>query len=143
MPGTPLRKMVGAVALAVAVIVTLAVPAGYFALAYRDSAATLAFEARLNAARVSQYIYTHDAMWQYQQLRLAEMIQLPEAGKRPIRQKIYDADGHLVLDEGTALPAPVHVTHRTDCRVRRNGRLAARRSESEAARWPKPRWSQS
>ena len=47
----------------------------------------MTFKARLNAARVAQYIYTHDGMWQYQQLRLSELIQLPDAGAQPIRQK--------------------------------------------------------
>ncbi|HVZ52999.1 MAG TPA: EAL domain-containing protein [Pseudolabrys sp.] len=107
MPGSPLRKFVGALALAVAVVVALVVPAGYFVLGYHDRAATLDFEAHLNAARVSQYIYTHNVLWQYQQLRLSEIVQLPAGGGGPIRQKIYDADGRLVLDDGDAVAAPV------------------------------------
>ena len=46
-------------------------------------------------------------MWQYQQLRLTELIQLPETGEQPIRQKIYDQANHLVLEEGAPLQAPV------------------------------------
>ena len=67
----------------------------------------MTFKARLNAARVAQYIYTHDGMWQYQQLRLAELIQLPETGEQPIRQKIYDQANRLVLEEGAPLDAPI------------------------------------
>ncbi len=65
------------------------------------------FKARLSAARVAQYIYTHDGVWQYQQLRLAELIQLPETGEEPIRQKIYDQANRLVLEDGAHLGAPI------------------------------------
>ena len=82
--------MLGALALFAAIAITVAVPAVYFVVAYSNSAETLSFKSRLNAARVAQYIYTHDVMWQYQQLRLEELIQLPETGEQPIRQKIYN-----------------------------------------------------
>jgi diguanylate cyclase (GGDEF)-like protein len=46
-------------------------------------------------------------MWQYQQLRLSELIQLPDTGAQPIHQKIYDLANRLVLEEGAHLGAPV------------------------------------
>jgi diguanylate cyclase (GGDEF)-like protein len=46
-------------------------------------------------------------MWQYQQQRLAELIELPEIGQQPIRQKIYDQVNRLVLEEGAPLDVPV------------------------------------
>ncbi len=102
-----LRKRVSAIALVVAILTAIAVPAGYFMLGYSNSAETLAFKSRLNAARVAQYIYSHQEMWQYQKLRLSEIIQLPEANEQPIGQKLYDQNGTLVLDEGADLSAPV------------------------------------
>jgi PAS domain-containing protein len=103
----PLRKLVQVIALAIAIITAIAVPAGFFAFGYTNSAHTLAFKSRLNAARVAQYIYTHEVMWQYQQLRLSELIQLPESNEQPIRQKVYDLNDQLVLDEGAPLAAPI------------------------------------
>ncbi len=100
MPGQSLKKIVSAMALAIAAIVAIAAPAGYFAINYSNESEVLAFKARLNAGRVAQYVYTHDDLWQYQQLRLAELIQLPERGEEPLRQIIYDKAGRLVLDEG-------------------------------------------
>jgi diguanylate cyclase (GGDEF)-like protein len=107
MQTVPLRTLVNATAIAVAITTAVVVPAGYFVVGYTNSAHTLAFKARLNAARIAQYIYTHDLMWQYQQLRLSELIQLPEAGEQLIRQKIYDSTDKPVLDEGPPLAAPV------------------------------------
>ena len=101
------RRMLGALALFAAIAIAVAVPAVYFVVAYSNSVEALAFKSRLNAARVAQYIYTHDVMWQYQQPRLEELIQLPETGEQPLRQKIYNGDGALVLEWGAVLPAPV------------------------------------
>ena len=102
-----LRKLVSAFAAIVAVFIVIALPCGYFIEERSDAAAMLMFKGRLNAARISQYIYTHEDLWQYQQLRLAELILLPETGEQPVNQKIYDEDGNLVYTEGIALPAPV------------------------------------
>ena len=106
MKGIALRKLVSAIGLTVAITAAVATPSVYFIHDYVDATAHMTFKARLNAARVAQYIYTHGDMWQYQQLRLTELIQLPEAGAQPIRQKIYDQANRLVLEEGGPLQAP-------------------------------------
>ena len=67
----PLRKLVSAIGLAVAIAVSVATPTVYFIHDYVNASAKMTFKARLNAARVAQYIYTHGGIWQYQQLRLA------------------------------------------------------------------------
>jgi diguanylate cyclase (GGDEF)-like protein len=107
MSAAPLRNLVNAFGLVVAILAAVIVPSGYFVVGYTNTAETAAFKARLNAARVAQYIYTHDALWQYQRLRLAELIQLPEAGEQPIAQKIFDRAGRLVLEEGGPLAGPI------------------------------------
>jgi len=107
MQDIPLRRLVSAIGLTVAITVAVATPSMYFIHDYIDATAQMTFKARLNAARVAQYIYTHDGMWQYQQLRLAELIQLPDTGAQPIHQKIYDLANRLVLEEGAHLGAPV------------------------------------
>ena len=104
---TALRNLVTFVGLLVAIVTAVAVPSGYFLVGYSNISETASFKARLNAARIAQYIYTHNSMWQYQQLRLSELIQLPEAGELPVRQKIYDQAGNLVLEEGASLAAPI------------------------------------
>src|SRR5665647_2283575 len=83
MQGIPLRKLVSAIGFVVAITTAVTVPSAYLIHDYINVSAHMTFKARLNAARVAQYIYTHDGMWQYQQLRLAELIQLPETGQQP------------------------------------------------------------
>ncbi|HEY4980846.1 MAG TPA: diguanylate cyclase [Pseudolabrys sp.] len=108
----PLRKLVSAIGLTVAITVSVATPTVYFIHDYVNASAKMTFKARLNAARVAQYIYTHNDLWQYQRLRLADLIQLPEIGEQPIRQKICDQSNRLVLEGGAPLAAPV-ATSRT------------------------------
>ena len=107
MQTVPLRRLVSAIGLAVSITTAVVVPSGHFYVGYSNITETLGFKGRLSAARVAQYIYTHNAMWQYQRLRLDELIQLPEAGEQPITQKIYDQAGNLVLERGPELAAPL------------------------------------
>ena len=58
------------------------------------------------AARVAQYIDTHGGVWPRQQMRLTELIKLPDIGGWRVRRKIYDQDNRLVLDEGGPLVSP-------------------------------------
>ena len=107
MPTMSLRRLVGTIGLAVAIITAVATPAIYFIHDYYNASAKLTFKARLNAARVAQYIYTHNDMWQYQELRLAELIQLPTVAEEPMDQRIYDLANHLVHDDAVKLDAPI------------------------------------
>lgn len=102
-----LRTIVNRIAVAVAVLIAVGIPAGNFYVDYSRTANSLEFKAHLSAARAARYIYANDSLWQYQQLRLGEIIEFPETGDAPIVQAIYDKDGSLVLRQGPALPAPV------------------------------------
>ncbi len=107
MQTVPLRRLVSVIGLAVSIITAVVLPCGYFAVGYVNISETLTFKSRLNAARVAQYIYSHSEMWQYQRLRLDELIQLPEAFEQPIQQRIYDQAGRLVLDHGLPMAGPI------------------------------------
>ena len=107
MHATPLRKLVSAIGLTVAITTAVATPGMYFIHDYIDVTATMSFKAQLNAARIARYIYTHDDMWQYQQLRLGELIQLPESVKQQARQKIYDQANRLVFDDSAPVDTPI------------------------------------
>ena len=110
---TPLRRLVGAVAIALALASAIAIPAIFLYDAYTDTLDTLGFKARLNANRLSAYIETNEQLWQHQPLRLAEQIQLPYDSGEVIHQRLYGEDGTLVLEDGPVLPEPV-LTARAD-----------------------------
>ena len=101
-----LRTLVGAIGLSVALMTAVLIPAGYFAMGYLNAASLLDLKAELNARYLAKYIYTHDTLWQYQRVRLAELLEQTNGGQYT-RKRVIDAGGRQVLEEGVQLLAPV------------------------------------
>ena len=104
-----LRALVNFIGLLVAITTAVAIPAGYWFVEYSATTSNLAFQAQLKANRLARYIHNHGELWQYQSVRLAEMIEVPEAGSRDDQQRIIDAAGRLVVQIGEppAFPAMI------------------------------------
>jgi signal transduction histidine kinase/AmiR/NasT family two-component response regulator len=102
-----LRNLVTGFGLVVALATFVLVPTGYFVLTYSEGTHELAFSARLKANRLAKYIYSHQELWQYQTVRLAELIEVPEANETGQRQRIFDTKGKLVTETGEAPAFPV------------------------------------
>ena len=101
-----LRSIVGTIGLTAAILISLAGPIAYATLAYAEQAELVSFKARLSASRLAKYIYSHEKLWQYQRVRLAEIIELPQIGDQPVRQLVLDAAGKVVT-ESPPLAGPV------------------------------------
>ena len=101
------RTLVEAVSLLAAVVMAIATPIGYLTIRYAHAEDNLAFVARLNSTRIAKYIYGHEALWQYQSERLAELVDLSDMDEGPIRQRVYDGRRRLVLDVGPVPASPV------------------------------------
>lgn len=110
---TNLRSLVSTIGIVVALVSAVVIPVAFLLDAYNDTKDTLAFKARLNANRVAAYIYAHDELWQYQELRLVEQLQFPYDSGEVIHQKVYTSDGTLVVEDGPQLASPV-LTGRAD-----------------------------
>ncbi len=106
-----LRRIIGAVPLAVALLIAITVPTGFFLVQLRDEIQIRQFEARLGAGQVARYVYTHATMWQYHGLRIGEIIKLPHIDT--VRQIVQDARGETVLETGPPVqwPALAFVAH--------------------------------
>jgi len=99
-----LRSFVTGVGLILALITAVSIPAGYLFVEYSAAASNLAFKAQLKANRVARYVYVHSDLWQYHAVRLAELIEVPEAKASGDQQRIVDASDKLVVETG-AVPA--------------------------------------
>ncbi|MBW8317984.1 MAG: EAL domain-containing protein [Arenimonas sp.] len=106
MATTRLRTLVSTIGLAVALVTAVAAPVSFLWDAYSDTTRTLDLKAGLSGNRVAQYIYAHDSLWQYQQLRLQELIEFPYADGEALQQRIYAEDGQLVLEIGAQPESP-------------------------------------
>jgi hypothetical protein len=80
MKNVSLRALVSTIGLFVALTTAILIPAGYFAVGYLNAASLLDLKAELNARYLAKYIYTHDTLWQYQRVRLAELLEQTNGG---------------------------------------------------------------
>jgi diguanylate cyclase (GGDEF)-like protein len=101
-----LRALVNLIGLCVAVTTALAIPAGYWFVEHSAAANNLTFQAQLKANRLAKYVYKHAELWQYQSVRMAELIEVPEASSQPDGQRIFDDTRKLVLEVGAAPAFP-------------------------------------
>jgi diguanylate cyclase (GGDEF)-like protein/PAS domain S-box-containing protein len=100
---------VSSIGLFVAVTTAISLPIGYFVVGYVNMTSLLDFKSELNARYLAKYIYTHDTLWQYQRVRLAELLEQTNVAGDNMRKRVVAADGTLVLDEGPQLPKPLLV----------------------------------
>ena len=107
MTSVSVRNLVSGIGLLVAVTTTLVVPTGYFLTGYFNKAGITQYKADLGAVPISQYIYSHNVLWQYQELRLEELLEIIDRTGEPVRKLIIDFSGKTVLDEGPELAAPI------------------------------------
>ena len=89
-----------------AIVTAVSIPTGYLFVEYSAVANNLAFKAQLKANRVAKYIYNHSELWQYQAVRLAELIEVPEAKAQGDQQRIVDAADKVVVEVGATPASP-------------------------------------
>ena len=102
-----MRSFVTGVGLFVAIVTAVSIPAGYLFIEYSAVANNLDFKAQLKANRLAKYIYVHSELWQYQAVRLAELIEVPEANARGDQQRIIDAAERVIVEVGATPASPV------------------------------------
>ena len=100
------RNALGAVGLAVAATIGVALPLTYATFEYFERSDVLAFKANLSAAKVAKYIYGREKLWQYQMVRLDEVLELPDTAG-VLHQRVIDRAGNVVFDNGRELVRPV------------------------------------
>ncbi|WP_066178448.1 putative bifunctional diguanylate cyclase/phosphodiesterase [Hoeflea olei] len=88
-------------AFVVAVLLSVVPPLTYATVSIGYLGRHVAFVAQLQAARLSKYIYTQETMWQYQRVRLAEILELDESQLAETQLTVFRANGRKILSVGT------------------------------------------
>jgi diguanylate cyclase (GGDEF)-like protein len=112
MKSISLRTLIATIALTVAVVTTVAVPAGYWLIGQANLSRDLDLKARIIAGRVARYIYQHGELWQYQRLRITELIEFNEADDDGFYRRVVAGADRTVADAGRKGDNPV-VTRKT------------------------------
>ena len=102
-----LGRVVGWLGIAIGVAVAVAGPLGYLLIVYSELGHELSLLAEIKATRLAKYVYLHQDLWQYQTLRLSELVEIPEAKELLTRQRLVDSAGKLVLETGDELASPI------------------------------------
>ena len=101
------QSIVSRVALAVALTVALALPLGYWAIAYSDFSAELAFKARVKATALSGLVASSPDLWMYAQNRLQGLLSREPVPLDTEQVQVFDEAGALLAQAGQAPLAPL------------------------------------
>jgi hypothetical protein len=97
----------------VAVSATLLMPLGYFAVSYQYLAGSLRTEAEMTSHLVTEVINANPELWQYEQIRLEELLARRMRNNSGETQRILDLRHRLVAENGS-IPKPPSITSRFD-----------------------------
>ncbi|MDU0459482.1 MAG: EAL domain-containing protein [Geobacteraceae bacterium] len=102
-----ISRITTGIAVVLAILVTLIIPAGYFGLNYQNINGKLDAEAEINARLVAHLITDNPDLWQYENLRLDELLSRRPSKGNPEIRRIMDTKGAVIASNGTELAAPV------------------------------------
>ena len=97
----------------VSVAVALLLPLGYFFVSYQYLSGSLETEAELTSRNITGLINAHPELWQYEQLRLEELLARRMQRNRNEIRRIFDHSNRLVAENGAPLRPPL-ITRRFD-----------------------------
>jgi signal transduction histidine kinase len=94
------------------VILTVALPAVYFALGWKALDAHLRTETEIHARQVSAFIARNPDMWKYETIRLEGFLSYQPGDPHPESRRILDSDGAVVAQWNEPLSWPSMVRSR-------------------------------
>lgn len=95
------------IAMTVALIAALSLPAVYFGLSYQHETASLKTEAEINARIVTQIINGNPQLWTYEELRLVTLLSRRPSSGAPEIRRVFDTQGMLVAQVADAVSPPL------------------------------------
>jgi len=103
-PATRIMKLLGAFA---ASIFAIAIPFGYYMLSVSEIRESLAIETAFLAKSVEKVIQTRPDMWEFESMRLQEIVSQPALDGKPCERIIRNAAGTVVAKTDIAARRPV------------------------------------
>lgn len=90
-----------------AVAVTLTPPLGYFIVSYQFLAGKLEAEAEIRSHIIADVINTNPDLWQYEQMRLEEILSRRMRDNRPETRRILTLQNKLIAESAVPLKPPL------------------------------------
>ncbi len=92
-----------------AVLLSVLAPTSYFVISYQYMLGSLDAQAELNARAVTALVMANPTMWQFEQVRLAELLERRSSVGVPESRRILDRQGGIVAEHADPLVKPAVV----------------------------------
>jgi len=96
-----------AIAIIIAIIVTIAVPAAYFAISYQYKEGSMDAQAEITAKTVEGLVMANPKMWRFEEIRLQEFLQRRHTQNVPEIRVIRDIQGNIVAQMSEPVSQPL------------------------------------
>ena len=104
--GRSIHRVTTMIAGFIAVLLSVLAPTGYFIISYQYMLGSLDAQAELNANAVTSLVMANPAMWRYEQVRLAELLERRSSMEIPEGRRILDQQGAIVAEHADPLAPP-------------------------------------
>ncbi|MDP2410825.1 MAG: EAL domain-containing protein [Pseudolabrys sp.] len=91
----------------VTLAICVAIPVGYFLVEFSNKSYELTYKSELAASRVAKYVYLHQDLWQYQAIRISELIELAAADGDNFALNVRNETDSVITGAGPVLSAPL------------------------------------
>ena len=106
-PSALLERSIHRMALAIACVLALSIPAGYFIVTYLDHTDSLDFKAKVKAAALSSSIASNPETWMFAENRLQGLISREPVALSDELVQVFDKDNGIVTQVGGTPPKPL------------------------------------
>jgi two-component system, sensor histidine kinase and response regulator len=94
------------VALVVAFLITVLVPAGYLLISYQYLRGVLDAQSQLSAESVSGIVNSNPVMWRFEELRITELLDRAASDGVPECRRVLDTTGAVIAKNPVSVPSP-------------------------------------
>lgn len=105
--GVSIVRVVGIIGLAASVLIAIGVPTLYFTFAIEAEKQALEIETAYTAKTIQSIIFARPEMWEFETLRLLEIVSKRTVDDDEDERTIYDASGKIVGKTEYKAPAPI------------------------------------
>ena len=102
-----MERLLTIIAAIVAVIVAVTLPLGHFVNSYQSEVAIVRTEAQINARLVSAIVNANPKLWQFELLRLDDLLARRSLDSAPEVRTVLDAGGKVLAESRDALSRPL------------------------------------
>jgi len=102
-----ITRITSTIAVIISIVVAAAIPAAYFMISYQYKGGSMEAQAELSARSVEGLVMANPKMWQFEEIRLQELLQRRHTQDLPEVRLIRDAQGNIVAQIAEYLSPPL------------------------------------